>query len=322
MKKTSAFLFTLVWLLASPAFAADSLTVILDSPVNPNHAPIFIAKEMGYFKSRNLEISIVAPEKIQSAVAKNPHEIALISQPQLHMENDKGAGLVRIGTLIEMPLDAVIVLTDGQIGTPTDLKGHKIGHIKEDSASLFLPLILQNHNLVAKDVELIALESDPAGALLSGKVDAIISGWRNMQLSQIALSGRPARSFNFEEEENIPAYDQLVFAVPASGVKNPALPEFIAAIEQATMYLINHPRESWGFFIAGRPQANTEINRLMWRDVPLRFNLATGALDRNRYAYMAAFLKEQRMVKSVPPLKQYAVELPAAKRSTPVAESN
>ena len=32
-----------------PALAAEKLTVVLDWFVNPDHGPIFVAQEMGYF---------------------------------------------------------------------------------------------------------------------------------------------------------------------------------------------------------------------------------------------------------------------------------
>src|SRR5712691_5694746 len=43
-------------LLASPAVAADKLTVLLDWFINPDHAPLVIAKEGGYFARHNLDV--------------------------------------------------------------------------------------------------------------------------------------------------------------------------------------------------------------------------------------------------------------------------
>ncbi len=46
---------------APPAPAADKLTVLLDWFVNPDHAPLVIAKEKGYFKAEGLDVDLVAP---------------------------------------------------------------------------------------------------------------------------------------------------------------------------------------------------------------------------------------------------------------------
>ena len=48
-------------LLASPALAQDRMTVILDWFVNPDHGPIIVAQELGYFDEAGLEVEVIAP---------------------------------------------------------------------------------------------------------------------------------------------------------------------------------------------------------------------------------------------------------------------
>ena len=73
--------------------------------------------------------------------------------------------------------------------------------------------------------------------------------------------------------------------------------------------MVNHPKESWALFIKGRPDLDDELNRLAWRDTLPRFALRPGALDHTRYQRFAEFLKERGMIKQVPPLSSYAVEI-------------
>ncbi|MCB1832470.1 MAG: ABC transporter substrate-binding protein, partial [Geminicoccaceae bacterium] len=54
-----AFLATLV--LTGPALAAERLTVMLDWFVNPDHAPLVIAREKGFFAEQDLDVELVAP---------------------------------------------------------------------------------------------------------------------------------------------------------------------------------------------------------------------------------------------------------------------
>ena len=51
----------LALLISSPAIAADKMTVLLDWFVNPDHGPLIIAQEKGYFADAGLEVEIVAP---------------------------------------------------------------------------------------------------------------------------------------------------------------------------------------------------------------------------------------------------------------------
>ena len=46
---------------ALPAHAQDKLTLILDWYVNPDHAPIILAQELGFFADQGLEVEVIAP---------------------------------------------------------------------------------------------------------------------------------------------------------------------------------------------------------------------------------------------------------------------
>jgi len=45
----------------SAANAQDKITVMLDWFVNPDHAPLIVAQEKGYFKAAGLDVKLVAP---------------------------------------------------------------------------------------------------------------------------------------------------------------------------------------------------------------------------------------------------------------------
>lgn len=85
---------------------------------------------------------------------------------------------------------------------------------------------------------------------------------------------------------------------------------FIDGLEAGVQYLVNHPDQSWDLFVSGeRKDLDDELNRRAWRDTLPRFALRPGALDRNRYQRFAAFLKEQDIIKEIPPLENWAVEI-------------
>ncbi len=47
--------------MTSPAFAADKLTILLDWFVNPDHAPLIVAKEKGFFANHDLDVELIEP---------------------------------------------------------------------------------------------------------------------------------------------------------------------------------------------------------------------------------------------------------------------
>ena len=88
--------------------AADKLTVILDWFVNPDHGPLIVARERGFFAAEGLEVELIAPADPNDPpklVAAGQADIAVSYQPQLHLQVAQGLPLVRIGTLVATPLE-------------------------------------------------------------------------------------------------------------------------------------------------------------------------------------------------------------------------
>ena len=83
--------------------AADELTVILDWFVNPDHAPLIVANEAGFFSEVGLEVELVAPANPNDPpklVAAGKADLAISYQPQLHLQVDQGLPLMRIATVV------------------------------------------------------------------------------------------------------------------------------------------------------------------------------------------------------------------------------
>ena len=117
--------------LATPALAADDMTLMLDWFVNPDHAPIVLAQEKGFFADENLKVEIVAPADPADPpklVAAGRADLAVTYQPQLHLQVHEGLPLVRVGTLVGTPLNCLMVKADGPVQNIEDLKGKKIGY--------------------------------------------------------------------------------------------------------------------------------------------------------------------------------------------------
>ena len=296
---------------ATPAAAQEKLTVLLDWFVNPDHGPLIVAQEMGYFKELGLEVELIAPADPNDPpklVAAGKGDIAVGYQKQLPLQAEQGLPLVRIGTLIDTPLSTMVVLRDGPVKTLADLKGRKIGFAVAGFQDAVVGAMLETAGLTVKDVTMVSVNFALTTALLSGQVDAVIGAFRNFELNALDLKGKPGRAF-YQEEYGVPPYDELVFVANKNRLNDPRLPKFIAAVERATLYLINHPDESWKLFIKGRRELDDELNKRAWRDTLPRFAHAPAALDIGRYERFAKFLKDRGLLKTVPPVESYAVQL-------------
>lgn len=315
MKKSLIVTLATVWLITfgqGSGRAAETITVLLDWFVNPDHAPLFIALERGYFADQGLAVELIAPSNPNDPpklVAAGKADIAVSYQHQHQMQVDQGLPLVRIATLVGTPLNALVVLADGPIHSMADLKGKTVGYSVGGFETLLLKVMLEKEGLALEDVKLVNVNFSLSPSLFTGQADAVIGAFRNFELNQMDIEKRPGRPF-FVEEYGIPAYDELILVANKKSIGDAKLRRFINALEAGVQYLVNHPEESWKLFIRGeRKNLDDELNRRAWRDTLPRFALRPGALDKNRYLRFAQFLQEQEAVKSVPPLESWAVEV-------------
>src|SRR5690606_41010935 len=100
----AALLFLCALTALSPAAqAADQLTLLLDWFVNPDHGPLVVAQEQGFFAAQGLEVEMIAPADPNDPpklVAAGEADLAVSYQPQLHLLAAAGLPLARIGTLV------------------------------------------------------------------------------------------------------------------------------------------------------------------------------------------------------------------------------
>ncbi len=298
-------------LMPFPSMAAEKLTVLLDWFINPDHAPLIVAREKGFFKEAGLEVELIAPADPSmppKLVAAGKADLAISYQPQLHVQVAAGLPLVRIATLVATPLNSLVVLRDGPVKTIADLKGRKVGFSVGGFEDALLGAMLAKHGLGLKDVTLVNVNFSLSPALVSGQVDAVIGAFRNFELNQMDIIGKPGRAF-FPEEEGVPAYDELIVIANKANLGDPRLPRFVAAIERAVQFIINHPDESWKLFLRNNKALDDELNKRAWADTLPRFALRPAALDRGRYERFAVFLQQQNLIKEIPPLASYATEI-------------
>ncbi len=300
-------------LLASLAtvHAADKLTVYLDWFVNPDHAPLIIAKEKGFFAQKGLEVELVPPADPSAPprlIAAGKGDIAISYQPQLHVQVAEGLPLVRIGTIAETPLNALVSLKSSKVQSIADLKGKKVGFSVGGFEDAVLSAMMKAHGLSLDDVELININFALSASLISGNVDAVIGAFRNFELNQLDIKGHPGLAF-YPEENGVPVYDELIFIVKNDRTNDPRMRPFLEAVEQATLWLTNHSDEALGLFLKAHPDLDNELNRRAWVDTLPRFAKRPAALDTARYQRFAKFMKDAGLITKIVPVETYAVEL-------------
>ncbi|WP_170326166.1 ABC transporter substrate-binding protein [Ruegeria arenilitoris] len=298
-------------LAAAPAWAEDKMTVLLDWFINPDHGPIIVAQENGYFADEGLEVEIIPPADPSAPprlVAAGQADLAVSYQPQLHLQIHEGLPLKRVGTLVATPLNCLLVLEDGPIETLADLKDKKVGFSVAGVEEAVLSAMLNNHDVALDDIEMINVNFSLSPSLMSGQVDAVIGAFRNFELNQMDIEGVAGRCF-YIEEEGVPPYDELIYVANPETMDADKVARFLAATEKATQFIVNNPEKSWEIFAATSPELQDELNARAWVDTLPRFALRPAGFDAGRYARFEAFLKDSGMIDSINPVNDITIDV-------------
>jgi putative hydroxymethylpyrimidine transport system substrate-binding protein len=315
MKKI--FNILLLCLISFTTFANNKpFTIILDWFVNPQHAPIIIAQEKGFFKQHGLAVKIIQPSDPSDApklVAAAQAELGIDYQPELYLQVANGLPLVRVGTLIDSPLRVIATLETSDVKTLADLKKKKIGVSISGIGDAILDTMLHYNHVDPKNVELINVNYDIVQALLSKKVAAISGAQRNFEVPELALAGHPARVF-YPEQNGVPKYDELIFIANKNNLHDPRLLAFMQAISEATHYIQQHPKESWRLLIKAyptlaKPASMKALNLASWEITRPLFASDPIALNAARYSSFAKWMQQEKLIATVLPVTDYAVDL-------------
>ena len=313
MKKTISKITLSLLLLSSTAFAdKEKVSLLLDWFVNPDHAAIIIAQQKGFFEKNNLEVEIMEPADPTmppKLVAAKKADLAVDYQPQHQMQVAEGLPLVRIATLVNSPLNSLIVLKNSGINKIEDLKGKKVGYSVSGFETVLLDAMLKSANLSEKDVELVNVNFSLSPSLMSKQVDAVIGAFRNFELNQLKLEKEEGKVF-LPEDYGVPKYDELIVVANKDNVSQVKFKNFVKSLQEATNYLKENPKESWEAFISYKPkELDNELNRLAWADTLPYLAPNPATFDKKVYEQMALFMKQNKLIETLPSLDEYAQEI-------------
>ncbi len=288
--------------------AMEKLTLVLDWYINPDHAPIMVAQQTGAFAAEGLEVNIVPPSDPAlppRLVAAKQADLAITYQPQLHFFADQGLPLMRVGTLIDTPLNTLMTL-DKTVKKPADLKGKRIGYSVSGIEQATLATMLAHDGVKADQVKLINVNFQLTSALMTGQVDAVIGGYRNIEALELKLAGKEPVVLNVEDY-GVPAYDELIIVANRDEAHSEKIQKFLRALKKGNAELQAHPEENWLIFAREHPELNTPLNHQAWRATLPLFAADPAKLDRARYQAYEQFLFDNKLIKGITPVQRYAI---------------
>lgn len=318
MTNLFTFMLTLFFFLLTPAHSSASpqkLTLILDWFVNPDHATLFVAEEKGFFKEQGLEVVLISPADSNDPpklVAAKQADLAISYEPDFIDQVEQGLPLITVGTLVDKPLNCLLLLSDGPVKTLADLKNRRIGSSSGGIKALILKTMLQKQGLKLSDIELINVRHNLMQALLARKVDAISGAMRNIEGAQLAAYGHQPLMF-LPEASGIPIYSELIFVARKDSLQNSgyrlALSHFLLALQKATAYLKKHPEECWLAFAKKYPALNNDFNHRAWMASLPYFAGHPERISAEEWRAFITFMRQNGLIQSNHPMSDYINEI-------------
>lgn len=191
--------------------ATRSLTLMLDYLPNPDHVGLYAALANGDFAKAGLDVKVqtpsdpAAPLKLLEA---GKVDLAISYEPELLIARDKGAQLVPVGAIAQVPLTTLMSLKRGFAG-PRDLRGGRVGTAGIPYQSAYLQTILARAGVPRDSVKETNVGFNLVPAMLSKRVDATLGAYWNVEGVQLRRAGKRPTIVRMEQV-GVPTYDELV----------------------------------------------------------------------------------------------------------------
>ena len=266
------FFLALLCFLPLTTWALTPVKLALDWYINPDHAPLLIAQQQGFFRQHGLSVHFISPTQSSEGVqllAANKVNLAIDYEPTYHLQRNAGMPLLRIGTLINQPLNCLTTLASSHITSLTQLKGKSIGYSGGQVSENMLKTMLHSVGLSLHDVTLINVQMNLNQALLSHRVAAVMDMMRNVEPVQLRLSGIHTTLF-LPEHYGVKPYAELIVVANRKHLHPKTIKAFNQAMQQGACYVKQHPLKSWQIARQAYPSQlaptpeSAKANRAIW----------------------------------------------------------
>ena len=206
---------------SSAAVAPDPAkpTVLLDWFPNPDHASLYLAQADGDFTKAGLSgVTLQAPSGSQDAlklVSTGAMPLGISYTPNVVTAASQGIDVEAVAALVPTPLNTLLISSKSGITSIKGLAGKKIGTDGDPTDTAVLNTILKKNGVNPSSTQQIAVSEGLIPAMLSGNVQAIIGGYRNVEAIQLKLQGQTPVEFKVEDQ-GMPTYDELVIVAQKS----------------------------------------------------------------------------------------------------------
>ena len=234
-------------------------TLLLDFTPNAIHAGIYSALERGYDEAEGVTLKVQQPSSSSDAVkllAGGRTDFAVMDIHDLALAREKGAEIVGVMSIAQLPLAAVLAQPD--VRRPRDLEGQRVGVTGLPSDDAVLDSIVTGDGGDPARVERTTIGFNAVSAMLAHKVAGATAFWdvEGLELKR----KRPATREFRVEDYGAPAYPELVLATRSTTLQDePDLVRAtVAALRRGYAFTLRDPESSASDLVAEVPSADRD----------------------------------------------------------------
>jgi putative hydroxymethylpyrimidine transport system substrate-binding protein len=294
---------------------AHGFDLALDWFPNPDHVAIYEAEEEGYFADVGLDVNPHVPSDPAAPikqVAAGRVDLAISYEPEVFLAREQGLPVVAVAALVQRPLTSLMSAEAGV--TPRKLKGGRVGTAGIPYQSAYLKTILERAGVRPSSVKETNVGASLLPAMLSGKVDATLAAFWNVEGVELRdrakTRGSDAPTITPVDRLGVPDYDELVLVANADELdaKRDDLRLFIGALAKGAQEARRDPRGSAAALLDANPDLKARTTRESVRvTLPALFPSSGkpwGHLDPEQWSAYGAWMFENELLERRPVLSE------------------
>jgi putative hydroxymethylpyrimidine transport system substrate-binding protein len=281
----------------------EPFSLTLDFYPNPDHAGIYMAQKLGHFEEAGLDLEIrtpsdpAAPTKL---VAADRTDLAISYEPETVLAHERELDVIAVGALVDTPLTSMIWLKKSGIGGIAGLRGKTIATAGIPYQDAYLETILARAGLTPADVKTVDVGFGLLPALVGGRAQAMLGGFRNVEGVDLRLRGKDP-VVTPVDLLGVPTYNELVLLANTNALEQDPEPVrlFLAALARGTAAAKKSP----GAATKALLEANADLDPRLARaevDATLPLLSAGGRMNAAQWRTFIAWMRDNELISGRP----------------------
>jgi NitT/TauT family transport system substrate-binding protein len=253
----------------TPALSADKVSLRLDYVIGALHAPIFLARDKGFFAKEGIEVEIMPGQGSTvtvKLVGNGSTDFGYAAADQVLLAYAKGLPVMTTAVILQKNPVAMIFPTASGIKSLTDLYGRTIGVPMLSVAEKQWRAVERINNIDDLKIKQVPVDRNIAALIEAGKIDASVAFFFVDGLQPVA-HGMPMSWILFADV-GLPIYSTSLLVNGDLVSKNPDLVHrFTRAFVAGWVYSIDHQDEALQNFLKNYPTSDVKYATMQLPEV-------------------------------------------------------